>query len=139
MSNEQQGRGAAPEVGEVAAGAVLDSNAEIMKHAAERMLGQTSKVTRFVLRRIPDGPGFVYDATQLATSPDKVRTGVGLAGSIGGGVVGGAIGGPVGSVIGSGLGDTMATEAYDHRDDLARALAATRRWMLDRQAQLLRQ
>jgi hypothetical protein len=136
MPDERQGGGAPQEVGQAAAGAVIDTNRKIMKHAADEMLQSAPKLTRFVLRHVPDGPGFLYDTLQLATSPDKIRTGVGMAGSALGGALGFAVGGPVGSVAGSGVGDALATEGYDHRDDIVRALEATKQWIAQRNADL---
>jgi hypothetical protein len=59
-----------------------------------------------------------------------------MAGSALGGALGFAVGGPVGSVAGSGVGDALATEGYDHRDDIVRALEATKQWIAQRNADL---
>jgi outer membrane lipoprotein SlyB len=82
------------------------------------------------------------------TGKDKVRTGVGVAGSAVGGAIGGVIGGlggpaaiatvPIGRVVGSALGEGAATYVYDHQDDIRRKLDDTKRWMKARQAQVNR-
>jgi len=136
LHSAAKGGGVSQSVGETAAGAALDTHKQLTKQAEKQMLEGAPRVTRFVLKRIPDGPGFVYDATRFATSPDKLRTGLGIAGSIGGGALGFALGGPVGSGIGSGVGDGLATEAYDHREDIARGLEAAKQWMAERNAEV---
>jgi hypothetical protein len=86
------------EVGELAAGAMLDTHGELMKAAADRMLHDVSKGARFVLERIPDGPGFLYGLTQLATSDEPLKTAAGLGGGFVGGTAGGALGAAAGGI-----------------------------------------
>jgi len=100
------------------------------------MLKDAPRTARYVLRKIPGAPGFIYDAATLATSKDRLRTGLGIAGGAAGAAAGGAIGGPVGAALGSAAGEAGTEWVYDHRDELARKAADTAQWMKARTAQV---
>lgn len=144
MPDESQAAAAPQGVGETAAGAVLDTNGQLMDAAAARMLGGASPVARFILKRIPGLPGFVYDTTRLLTSDQPLRTtagiGGGLAGAAAGGALGAAAGGvnaPVGVVLGSAAGENIANEAYDDYYAAHRAqMDDANQWMVARRKQI---
>lgn len=129
------------------ASGALDTGQELLKQAGDQMLRDAPKATRFVLQRIPEGPGFVYQMANIAAAKDKPRAIVGAIGGLAGGAAGGAIGtagGPVGagvgSVVGATAGEALATRGYDAAADYYRAHKAqmdgTKRWIEDRTAQL---
>lgn len=133
--------------GERLAGGMLDTGQEVLKQAGDQMLRDAPKATRFVLQRIPEGPGFVYQMADIAAAKDKPRAIVGAIGGLAGGAAGGAIGsagGPVGtgvgSVVGATAGQDLATGAYDAAADYYQAHKAqvdgTKRWIEDRTARL---
>jgi len=132
------------EAGETAAGVALDANHELMNSAAERMLSSASKATRFVLKRIPGLPGFVYDTTRFLTSDQPLRTAAGIGGGVAGGAAGAALGAaaggvnaPVGAVLGAAAGENVANDAYDDYYAGHRAqIDATNRWIVNRRTQL---
>jgi len=142
MPDERQ---APQDVGETAAGMTLETHKQLMDAAADRMLQGAPKVTRYVLKKIPGLPGFIYDATQLLTSDQPLRTGAGMAGGFAGGAAGGALGAaaggvnaPVGAVLGGAAGEDIATDAYDDYYAQHRAqLDAANRWIVQRRKDLL--
>jgi hypothetical protein len=113
----------------------LEGAKRLMTDAGKEMLKEAPNATRYVLRKVPGAPGFIYDAATFATSKDKLRTGLGMAGGGLGGMAGGAIGGPVGAALGSAAGEAGTEWVYDHRDELARKAADTAQWMKARTAQ----
>lgn len=126
------------------AGGFLDGQAEAVKKLGERLIERAPGVTRFVLKRIPEGPGYVYDAVSAASEPDRLRAGFGVAGSILGGLGGGALGtaaggvnAPIGAAVGSAFGDEIGKEYYDqHRDQIRQGLGDIKSWMKARTAGL---
>jgi hypothetical protein len=114
----------------------LEGARNILDDAGKEMLKDAPGTTRYVLRKIPGAPGFIYDAATLATSKDRLRTGLGMAGGAAGAAAGGAVGGPVGAALGSAAGEAGTEWVYDHRDELARKAADIGQWMMDRTAQV---
>src|SRR5689334_4280086 len=130
--------------GELVTGGLLKGHDRAMEDVAEAMLKAAPGRVRFVLKRLPGAPGLVYDAASLAASKDKARTPVGMVGGTVGAMAGGAlgaaaggVGAPIGAAVGGGAGDEIATEFYDdHKDAIQRQIAATKRWIADREAYL---
>jgi len=133
------------EAGELAAGATLRTHEKLMDYAAEKLLHGAPKMTRFVLKKIPDGPGKLFDVTQVLTSDQPLRAlagiGGGWAGAEGGAALGAAAGGvnaPIGFVLGGAAGEHVANQAYDDYYAQHRAqLDAANRWMVQRRKDLL--
>jgi hypothetical protein len=107
----------------------------LTKTAGKAMLKDAPAVTRYVLTRIPKGPGFIADIADVLTAKDKLRSLVGVAGGAAGGALG-ELGGPIGAAVGAGAGQAGSEWIYDHRDELAQRAAETAQWMKDRTAQL---
>jgi len=139
--------GRSQEAGELAAGMMLGTHGQLMDAAAKKLLQDAPKAARFVLKKIPGAPGFVYNAAQLFTSDQPLRTAAGIGGGIAGGAAGGALGAaaggvnaPIGAVLGGAAGEHVATSAYDdyyaqHRaqlDDMNRWIVARRKELLGR-------
>ena len=133
-------------------GGMLEGVHKIVDAAGEHILKDAKSVTRFVLKRIPGAPAFVYDVTQLATAPNKTRTAFGLAGGFVGGAAGGALGtaaggvnAPIGAALGSTFGENVGEQIYDdHRKAIDRfvdpkvqalrdGLGSTGDWLTTRQ------
>ena len=108
----------------------LEGAAATMKAAGKAMLKDTPAVTRYVLTRIPKGPGFIADLADLATAKDKWRAGVGILGGMAGGAIG-ELGGPIGAGVGAAAGEAGSQWVYDHRAELAQKAAEIARWMKD--------
>lgn len=131
---------------ELGAEGLLKGHDRALDDIAKTMLKTAPERVRFVLKRIPGAPGLVYDVASLATSKDKARTLFGMAGgalgATAGGALGaaaGAVGAPIGAAVGGAAGDEIATEFYDdHKDAIHRRIAATKRWITDREAYLAR-
>jgi len=126
---EKDGTPGAPSKGAIAGG-LLDGTAEAIKRVGEPMIKSAPGAARFVLKRIPEGPGYVYDIASAAGEPDKLRGAFGVAGSVlgtvGGAALGGAAGGvnaPIGAALGSAFGDEIGKEIYDQNRDQIRGAA----------------
>jgi hypothetical protein len=133
---EQDQRRGQPSAGAIAGG-YLDGQAEVIRQIGEPMIKRAPSVARFVLKRIPDGPGYVYDIASAAAEKDKLRGAFGVAGSLlggaGGGALGAAAGGvnaPIGAAIGSAFGDQIGKDIYDeNRDQIRRGVGDMKSWM----------
>lgn len=143
MADENSGEGGAPSQSQIAGG-FLDGQAEAVTDLGEKMLKGAPRGARFVMKKIPGAPALVFDAVDLATAPDKLRSLAGIAGGALGGAAGGALGtaagginAPIGAAVGSAWGQKLGQDFYDqHADEIHRGLDATKQWVRDREADL---
>jgi hypothetical protein len=143
MTSEQPRRRDWGSPAEAAGKTMLKGAEALMDAGAERMLHETPKVAKYLLKRIPGGPGLVLDAVEFAQAKDKGRKLAGMAGGALGGLGGAAMGGatgpgavvgvPLGAIVGSTAGEHIGEEIYDdHADDVRRSLEKTKDWIKSR-------
>ena len=119
---------------ETAPGGMLEAPKQVLKNAGETMLkDEPKRMTRYVLKTIPGGPGLVYHVAQVLTAKDRARAVLAVAGGMAGGAIGEAAG-PLGAAAGYAAGEAGAAWLYDHHEELDRQAADTAQWMKDRAA-----